>query len=100
MVLYPNRNPVFDGFRAQLRKLGYVEGRDLRLDFRTADGDVYRLSSLAQELVRDGADAIVAESPAAAVAAQRATRPLLSCSTEARANQASTSNWTSRIMIE
>jgi hypothetical protein len=48
MVLSPIRNPVFDGFRAQLRKLGYVEGRDLRLDFRTADGDVDRLSSLAQ----------------------------------------------------
>jgi hypothetical protein len=52
------------------------------------------------ELVRDGADAIVAESTAAAVAARRATRPLLSCSTEAMANPASTSNWTSLIMIE
>jgi len=76
-VLSPVRNPGFETLRAHLRKLGYAEDRDIRFDFRTADGDVGRLPALAEELVREGAvDAIFAESTPAAVAAQRATRTI------------------------
>jgi putative ABC transport system substrate-binding protein len=76
-VLSPVRNPGFEALRAQLRKLGYAEDRDIRFDFRTADGDVGRLPALAEELAREGAvDAIFAESTPAAVAAQRATRTI------------------------
>src|SRR5438552_16245581 len=62
-VLAPVRNPAFDIFRAQLQQLGYSEGRDIWLDFRTADGRIDRLPALAEELVRDGAsDVILADS--------------------------------------
>jgi putative ABC transport system substrate-binding protein len=77
VVLSPVRNPALDLFRAHLRVLGYVEGRDIMLDFRTTDGHVDRLPALAQELVREGAvDAIVVESTAAATAARQATRTI------------------------
>jgi putative ABC transport system substrate-binding protein len=76
-VLAPVRNPAFDIFRAQLQQLGYSEGRDIWLDFRTADGRIDRLPALAEELVRDGGiDAILADSTAAAVAARRATKTI------------------------
>jgi putative ABC transport system substrate-binding protein len=76
-VLSPVVNPVFDEFRKALRELGYVEGRDIRLDFRTADGNVDRLPALAEELVREGTvDAIIAESTPAATAARRATKTI------------------------
>jgi len=39
-------------FRDGMRELGYTEGRDMRLDFRFADGHPDRLSSLAVELVQ------------------------------------------------
>src|SRR5688572_7073730 len=39
------------GFRDELRQLGYVEGRNIAIDYRFADGQVERLSNLAAELI-------------------------------------------------
>src|ERR1043166_7680250 len=39
-------------FRKGLRELGYVEGKNIRIEYRYADGQTERLSSLAKELVR------------------------------------------------
>src|SRR6476646_5449294 len=61
-----------DATRRILRELGYVEGRNIRLEFRDAAGNVDALPAVAQELVRDGAvDAIIAVSTPAALAATR-----------------------------
>jgi putative ABC transport system substrate-binding protein len=66
-----------DATRRILRELGYVEGRNIRLEFRDAAGNVDALSAVAQELVRDGAvDAIIAVSTPAALAAYAATRTI------------------------
>jgi putative tryptophan/tyrosine transport system substrate-binding protein len=60
-----------------LRELGYVEGRNIRLEFRSAAGDVGALPALAQEIVRDGGvDAILAISTSAALAAYKATKTI------------------------
>ena len=63
--------------RRLLRELGYVEGRNIRLEFRDAAGNVDALPALAQEIVRDGGvDAILALSTPAALAAYKATQTI------------------------
>jgi putative ABC transport system substrate-binding protein len=66
-----------DGTRSALRELGYVEGRNIRLEFRDAAGNVDALPALALELVGDGGvDAIIAISTPAALAAYKATQAI------------------------
>jgi putative ABC transport system substrate-binding protein len=59
--------------RMALRDLGYVEGQNLVVDVRAAEGRNQRFPGLAAELVALKPDAIVAESTPAAVAAKAAT---------------------------
>jgi putative ABC transport system substrate-binding protein len=49
-----------------LRRLGYVEGRNLDVDYRYTEGDVERLKPLAQELVALHPDVLVGSEPSAA----------------------------------
>ena len=66
-----------EGTRRILRELGYIEGRDIRLEFRDVAGNVDALPRLAQELVRDGGiDVIIAISTPAALAAYKATQTI------------------------
>ena len=58
---------------AALRELGYAEGRNARLEVRSAQNDFGRLPELAADLVRARVEIIVAVSPPAIVAARRAT---------------------------
>lgn len=60
-------------FRQELSRLGYVEGRNLTIEHRTADGHFDRLPALASELVRLNVDVIVAVVTQAALAAKGAT---------------------------
>jgi putative ABC transport system substrate-binding protein len=69
-------SPLFEAFREGLRELGWIEGRNLTLEVRAADGRYGRLPGLAAELVRLGVDVIFASSTPAAVAAKRATAVL------------------------
>ena len=63
--------------RRQLQDLGYVEGRNIHLEFRNAAGNVDALPALAEELVREGGlDVIVAISTPAALAAYKATQTI------------------------
>jgi putative ABC transport system substrate-binding protein len=52
-----------DAFKKRLEELGWVVGRNLRIDYRWADGNVERLRTYAQELVALQPDAILAGSP-------------------------------------
>src|SRR6476660_4091128 len=68
---------MVEATRAGLRELGYVEGRNIRLEFRNAAGNVDALPALAQEIVRDGGvDAILAISTPAVLAASKATQSI------------------------
>jgi putative ABC transport system substrate-binding protein len=58
---------------AAFRELGYVEGRTVRFEVRSAKNDFDRLPDLAADLVRAPVDIIVAVSPPAIIAARRAT---------------------------
>ncbi len=62
-----------EAFRGGLRDLGYVEGRNLVIEFRWAQGNNQRLPQLAAELVRWKPDVLVTHGPPGALAAKRAT---------------------------
>jgi putative ABC transport system substrate-binding protein len=68
--------PVDQAFLDAMRDLGYVEGRNLVIDYRSADGKPERLPALAAELVALKSDLIVAPSTVAALAAKQATSTL------------------------
>ena len=68
--------PTFEGFRQGLREHGYVEGRNISIDFRFADGRPERLPEMAAELVKRNVDVIVTESAFAAEAAKHATQTI------------------------
>jgi putative ABC transport system substrate-binding protein len=62
-----------DAFLSALRALGWVEGRNLAIEYRWAEGQVARLPELAQELVDLKVELIVAPATSAALAAKKAT---------------------------
>jgi putative tryptophan/tyrosine transport system substrate-binding protein len=64
---------IVAAFADSLRGLGYLEGKNLILEYRWAEGRPERFNDLAAELVRQHVDVIVASSQAAALAAKRAT---------------------------
>ena len=77
--LTPERRPasldsdVYDAFRLGMRELGYVEGKNLVIEWRFADGKYERLPELVAEMVQLKLDAIVAVATPSIRAAQKAT---------------------------
>ena len=63
----------YEAFRAELRQLGYVEGRNIRFEYRYADGFLGRLPALAEELVRLNPKIIVSGPLPANLAVRNAT---------------------------
>ena len=78
-VLVPRGRPVsldadvFGGVPQGMRELGYVEGKNLVIEWRFGDGKYERLPALAAELVTLKVDVIVTGGPQATSAAQKAT---------------------------
>jgi putative ABC transport system substrate-binding protein len=72
----PQRQRLLEAFRQGLLELGYVEGQNIAIESRWAEGNDDRLPALAADLVRSKVDVIVAQSGAATRAAQQATRTL------------------------
>jgi putative ABC transport system substrate-binding protein len=62
-----------EAFRQGLRELGYVEGKNIVVEYRFADGDLDRLKQLATELVQLDVDIIVSGGPTATRPAKEAT---------------------------
>ena len=60
-------------FDEVLRQLGYVEGRNITVERRYANGDIARLPELARDLTRQSPDVILAQSYPGALAAKEAT---------------------------
>jgi putative ABC transport system substrate-binding protein len=81
-VLRPGARPAqasditLSGFSQALRDLGYAEDRNLVIVYRFAEGRTERLSALAQSLLQESVDVIVAVGIAAARAAAQATTTL------------------------
>jgi putative ABC transport system substrate-binding protein len=68
--------PFREGFRQALLAHGYVEGRNLMVEYRWASGQTERLAGLAAELVRQDVDLIVASATPSIQAAAVATRTI------------------------
>ena len=68
--------PRLEAFRQGLRDLGYVEGRNIAIEYRWAEGKVERLPAFAVELLGLKVDVIVAVSTPDALAARKATRTI------------------------
>jgi len=67
---------LLEAFRTGMRDLGYVEGENLLIEYRWAEGDYDRLPALAAELVRLKVDVIFAVVSVSALAAKAATRTI------------------------
>jgi putative ABC transport system substrate-binding protein len=66
-------SPYVEALRVGLQGLGYVDGRNVRYEYRWAEGNFERLPDLAAELVGLNVDVIVAFVTAASMAARKAT---------------------------
>src|SRR5262245_63047693 len=68
--------PLLAAFRQELRDFGYVEGQNLVIEYRSAEGHAERLPALAAELVQLQVEVIVAPGPAPVTAAHQATKTI------------------------
>ena len=66
-------DPFVEAFRHALRELGYVEGRNIAIEYRWAEGRGERLPGLAADLVRLKVDVILTSGTASVLAAKQAT---------------------------
>jgi putative ABC transport system substrate-binding protein len=73
LFLPPRRNLEVEAFLAGLRDLGWIEGDNIHVEYRDADGDNDRLPALATELVALDVDVLVTATTAGILAAHRAT---------------------------
>jgi putative ABC transport system substrate-binding protein len=73
LVGFSPDNPHVKQFNEGLRDAGYVEGRDVVIDWRSAQGDYARVPALVADLVSSKVDVIVVDSTVAVRAAKQAT---------------------------
>lgn len=69
-------DPAVDAFQQGLRELGYIEGKNLLVDYRYAEGSEERLRSLVTELVQDNFDVLVIPPLPGIRAAKQATKTI------------------------
>lgn len=72
-ILANVHSPSTEAFRQGLRDLGYVEGQNVVLEWRLAEGKLERLPELAADLVRLNVDVILAPAPPYVSAAKKST---------------------------
>ena len=69
-------SPLFDAFRLGLRDLGYVDGKNISIERRYAEGRLDRMPALVNELVQQKVDVIVAANNVGIQAAKEATKTI------------------------
>ena len=72
----PSGSPAIQAFVEGLRDLGYVEGRNIAIEWRWGHGTTEQFPEFADEVVRLNVDVILAANTAAGLAAQKATRTI------------------------
>jgi ABC-type uncharacterized transport system substrate-binding protein len=74
--LSPGQSDSLKAFMQGLNDLGYIDGKNMHIERRSADGKLDQLPALAAELVKGKVDAILAESSFAVEAARQATKTI------------------------
>jgi hypothetical protein len=91
------RRDAIDAFRRGLAEIGFLEGRDVTVDYRTAAGHLEQLPLLAADLVRRRVAVIFAQTVDSALAA-KAARGLSQSSLQLAAIQSSSAWWRASIV--
>ena len=73
LTIFPPQSKEAQAFRQGLQDAGYAEGRDVAIEWRSANGDYARVPELVADLVRNKVDVIVVTGTFAAQAVKRAT---------------------------
>jgi putative tryptophan/tyrosine transport system substrate-binding protein len=76
IVEHPSLDAAREGFIAALKDAGYEEGKNLKLDYQNAQGDMNNNASIAQKFVSDKSDLILAIATPSAQAAVQATKDI------------------------
>lgn len=76
VLLVGSREPFSREFWEGLRELGYIDGQNIQIEFRSAEGKLNLLPELAAELVRLKVDIIIASETPSVQAAKRATNEI------------------------
>ncbi|MGG1679454.1 ABC transporter substrate-binding protein [Neobacillus sp. NRS-1170] len=76
IVEHPSLDAAREGFIAALKDAGYVEGKNLKLDYQNAQGDMNNNMSIAKNLVADKDDLILAIATPSAQAVVNATKDI------------------------
>ncbi|KQL17732.1 ABC transporter substrate-binding protein [Cytobacillus solani] len=76
LVEHPSLDAAREGFIAALKDAGYEEGKNLKLDYQNAQGDMNNNMTIAQNLVTDDNDLILAIATASAQAAVQSTKEI------------------------
>jgi putative tryptophan/tyrosine transport system substrate-binding protein len=76
IVEHPSLDATREGFIAALKDAGYEEGKNLKLDYQNAQGDMNNNASIAQKLVSDKNDLILAIATPSAQAVVQATKDI------------------------
>ena len=71
-----NPGPQVEAFRQGLRDLGYIEGKNILVEYRYAEGKLDRIPSLVAELVQLKVDVLVVATLPAIRAAKQATKTI------------------------
>jgi putative ABC transport system substrate-binding protein len=73
---FNNPGILVEAFRQGLRDLGYIEGKNIQIEYRYIEGDRDRIPGLLNELVQRNVDILVATSPPTIRAAKQATKSI------------------------
>jgi putative ABC transport system substrate-binding protein len=73
---FSSPSPNLEAFRQGLRDLGYVEGKNIVIEFRSAEGKPDRVPSLVAELVQLKVDVLVSQTTTGILAARQATKTI------------------------
>jgi putative ABC transport system substrate-binding protein len=73
---FSSPSPNLEAFRQGLRDLGYIEGQNIVIEFRSAEGKPDRVPSLVAELVQLKVDVLVSQATSGILAAKQATKTI------------------------
>lgn len=76
LVEHPSLDAAREGFIAALKDAGYIEGKNLKLDYQNAQGDMNTNMSIAQKLVGEKDDLILAIATSSAQAVAKSTKDI------------------------